>query len=99
MTISNEADADYLIFPSEAGDFIGNERETLTRVLRNGDFGVVVVEPPSHWPSAATRPTATPPCWRAGSGKVAQVSGTSNTWFQGPKLREGGASVFQEGGG
>ncbi|HEY5284589.1 MAG TPA: DUF2079 domain-containing protein [Polyangia bacterium] len=46
MTISNEADADYLIFPSEAGDFIGNERETLTRVLRNGDFGVVVVEPP-----------------------------------------------------
>jgi hypothetical protein len=26
MTISNEADAAYLIFPSEAGDFIGNER-------------------------------------------------------------------------
>jgi uncharacterized membrane protein len=46
MTISNEADADYLIFPSEAGDFIGNERETLTRVLLSGDFGVVVVEPP-----------------------------------------------------
>jgi len=46
MTISNEADADYLIFPSESGDFIGNERETLTRVLRDGEFGVVVVEPP-----------------------------------------------------
>jgi hypothetical protein len=46
MTISNEADAEYLIFPSESGDFIGNERETLTRVLRDGDFGVVAVEPP-----------------------------------------------------
>ncbi len=46
MTISNEADAEYLLFPSEAGDFIGNERETLTRLLRNGDFGVVAVEPP-----------------------------------------------------
>ena len=46
MTISNETDAAYLVFPSEAGDLIGNERETLTRVLRNGDFGVVAVEPP-----------------------------------------------------
>ncbi|HEX7500622.1 MAG TPA: DUF2079 domain-containing protein [Polyangia bacterium] len=46
MTISNETDADYLVFPSEAGDLIGSERETLTRVLRNGDFGVVAVEPP-----------------------------------------------------
>jgi hypothetical protein len=46
MTISNEADADYIYFPSEAHDFIGNERDTVTRLLRNGDFGVVAVEPP-----------------------------------------------------
>jgi len=46
MTISNEADADYIYFPSEARDFIGNERETVTRLLRDGDFGVVAVEPP-----------------------------------------------------
>jgi len=46
MTISNESDAAYLIFPSEASDFTGNERDTLTRLLRNGDFGVVAVEPP-----------------------------------------------------
>ena len=46
LTISNEADADYLYFPSAAGDFIGNEKDTVTRLLRSGDFGVVAVEPP-----------------------------------------------------
>ena len=46
MTISNEADADYIYFPSEARDFIGNEKDTVTRLLRSGDFGVVAVEPP-----------------------------------------------------
>jgi uncharacterized membrane protein len=46
MTISKDADAEYLLFPSEAGDLIGDERETLTRLLRDGTFGVVVVEPP-----------------------------------------------------
>jgi uncharacterized membrane protein len=46
MTISNETDAEYLIFPNEAGDLIGNEKETLTRVLGSGEYGVVAVEPP-----------------------------------------------------
>jgi uncharacterized membrane protein len=46
MTISNETDAEYLVFPSEASDLIGNERETLTRVLGSGEYGVVAVESP-----------------------------------------------------
>jgi uncharacterized membrane protein len=39
-------DADYIFFPSEAQDFIVDERATVTRLLREGEFGVVAVEPP-----------------------------------------------------
>jgi len=39
-------DAEYLFFPSEAGDFIVDERATVTRLLNNGEFGVVAIEPP-----------------------------------------------------
>jgi hypothetical protein len=39
-------DAEYLLFPSQPGDFIGNERQTVTDLLRNGTFGVVTVVPP-----------------------------------------------------
>jgi hypothetical protein len=39
-------DADYIFFPSEAGDFIVDERATVTRLLNNGEFGVVAIEPP-----------------------------------------------------
>ena len=39
-------EADYLFFPSEASDFIGEERPTVTRLLGSGEFGVVAVEPP-----------------------------------------------------
>ncbi len=39
-------DADYIFFPSEASDFIVDERATVTRLLRGGEFGVVAVEPP-----------------------------------------------------
>lgn len=39
-------DADYLFFPSEAGDFIVDERATVTRLLNSGEFGVVAIEPP-----------------------------------------------------
>jgi hypothetical protein len=34
------------MIPSKASDLIGDERETLTRLLRDGICGVVVVEPP-----------------------------------------------------
>ena len=46
LTISQDKDADYLLFPSEAADFIGDERATVTRLLKDGIFGVVAVEPP-----------------------------------------------------
>jgi uncharacterized membrane protein len=39
-------DADYIFIPSEAGDFIGDERATVTRLLQNKEFGVVAIEPP-----------------------------------------------------
>jgi len=39
-------DADYLLFPSEPGDFIVNERQTVTDLLTRGTFGVVKVVPP-----------------------------------------------------
>jgi uncharacterized membrane protein len=39
-------DAEYLFFPSEAGEFIVDERGTVTRLLNNGEFGVVAIEPP-----------------------------------------------------
>jgi uncharacterized membrane protein len=39
-------DAQYLLFPSEAGDFIGDERQTVTNLLTAGTFGVVIVKPP-----------------------------------------------------
>jgi uncharacterized membrane protein len=39
-------DADYIFFPSEPGDFIVDEKATVTRLLRTGEFGVVAIEPP-----------------------------------------------------
>lgn len=39
-------DAEYIFFPSEAGDFIVDEKATVTRLLQSGEFGVVAVEPP-----------------------------------------------------
>jgi uncharacterized membrane protein len=39
-------DAQYIFFPSEPADFIVDERATVTRLLRNEDFGVVAIEPP-----------------------------------------------------
>ncbi len=39
-------DAQYIFFPSEASDFIVEERATVTRLLDSGEFGVVAVEPP-----------------------------------------------------
>jgi uncharacterized membrane protein len=46
MTICAEADAAYIFFPSEAYDFIGDERSIVTRLLGGGEFGVVAIEPP-----------------------------------------------------
>ena len=46
LTISQDKDADYLLFPSEAADFIGDERATVTRLLKDGTFGIVAIEPP-----------------------------------------------------
>jgi uncharacterized membrane protein len=39
-------DATYIFFPSEASDFIVDERSTVTRLLKEGEFGVVAIEPP-----------------------------------------------------
>lgn len=39
-------DAEYIFFPSEASDFIVDEKATVTRLLNNGEFGVVAVDPP-----------------------------------------------------
>jgi uncharacterized membrane protein len=39
-------DAEYIFFPSEASDFIVDERATVTRLLQSGEFGVVAIEPP-----------------------------------------------------
>jgi uncharacterized membrane protein len=39
-------DAEYLFFPSEASDFIVDERSTIKRLLDDGEFGVVDIEPP-----------------------------------------------------
>jgi uncharacterized membrane protein len=39
-------DAEYIFFPSEASDFIVDERATVTRLLNDGEFGVVAIEPP-----------------------------------------------------
>jgi hypothetical protein len=39
-------DAEYIFFPSEASDFIADERATVTRSLKGGDFGMVAIEPP-----------------------------------------------------
>ncbi len=46
LTISGATDAAYMFIPSEVGDFIGNEKETVTRLLKSGEFGVVDIEPP-----------------------------------------------------
>ena len=46
MTISADTDAKYIFLPSEAGDFIGDERALVTRLFRSGEFGVVAIEPP-----------------------------------------------------
>jgi uncharacterized membrane protein len=39
-------DAEYILFPTERADFIGNERETVTGLLSGGTFGVVASERP-----------------------------------------------------
>jgi uncharacterized membrane protein len=39
-------DAEYLLFPSSRLDFVGNEYDTVTELLRDGTFGVVSVVPP-----------------------------------------------------
>jgi uncharacterized membrane protein len=39
-------DGDYLVFPTEPQDFIVNERQTVTSLLSNNTFGVVLVQPP-----------------------------------------------------
>ena len=46
MTISGTTDADYILFPSEAADFIVDEKQTVTHALRSGEYGVVAIEPP-----------------------------------------------------
>jgi uncharacterized membrane protein len=40
------SDAQYIFFPSEPGDFIVDERDTVTRLLQSGEFGVIAIEPP-----------------------------------------------------
>jgi uncharacterized membrane protein len=39
-------DAEYIFFPSEPGDFIVDERATVTGLLQSGEFGVIAIEPP-----------------------------------------------------
>jgi uncharacterized membrane protein len=39
-------DAEYIFIPSDAGDFIVDERATTTRLLNSGEWGVVAIEPP-----------------------------------------------------
>jgi uncharacterized membrane protein len=46
LTISGDTDAEYMFFPSEARDFIVDEKQTVSRLLREGVFGVVAIEPP-----------------------------------------------------
>jgi uncharacterized membrane protein len=46
MTISGTTDAEYIIFPSEQSEFIVDEKQTVSRALREEDFGVVAIEPP-----------------------------------------------------
>jgi len=46
MTISGTTDAEYVLFPSEKDDFIGDEKETVKRALREEGYGVVAIEPP-----------------------------------------------------
>ncbi len=46
LTISGATDAEYIFFPSEARDFIVDEKTTVSRLLREGEYGVVVIEPP-----------------------------------------------------
>ena len=46
LTISGATGAEYMFIPSEAADFIGDERSTVTRLLKSGEYGVVAIEPP-----------------------------------------------------
>jgi uncharacterized membrane protein len=46
LTISGATDAEYMFIPSEAADFIGEEKATVTRLLRSGEYGVVAIDPP-----------------------------------------------------
>jgi hypothetical protein len=46
LTISGATDAEYMFIPSEASDFIVDEKATVTRLLQSGEFGVVAIEPP-----------------------------------------------------
>ncbi len=46
LTISGVTDAEYIFIPSESGDFIVDEKATVSRVLKSGEYGVVAIEPP-----------------------------------------------------
>ena len=46
MTISGTTDAEYILFPSDQSDFIGDEKQTVSRALREEGYGVVAIEPP-----------------------------------------------------
>jgi uncharacterized membrane protein len=46
LTISAATNAEYMFIPSEAADFIVDEKATVTRLLKSGEFGVVAIEPP-----------------------------------------------------
>ena len=46
LTISGATDAEYMFIPSEGADFIGEEKATVTRLLRSGEYGVVAIDPP-----------------------------------------------------
>jgi uncharacterized membrane protein len=46
LTISGTTDAEYIFIPSEAADFIVDEKDTVTKVLKSGEYGVVAIEPP-----------------------------------------------------
>jgi hypothetical protein len=46
LTISGATGAEYMFIPSEAADFIGDERSTVARLLKSGEYGVVAIEPP-----------------------------------------------------
>jgi hypothetical protein len=46
LTISGATNAEYMFIPSEAADFIVDEKATVTHLLKSSEFGVVAIEPP-----------------------------------------------------